>query len=301
MIQEMQMRQGGYMKSTSLDVIGKLPQGLIQLYHLISYHADTLEIPFLVVGATARDIILHHGFNANIERGTRDIDFGIQVQNWEQFAQLKANLLDNGFTGHKSKVHQLITTVDNGEEWEIDIIPFGDLAGNDDAITWPPQHDLKMSVTGFKEAFKNTLDVTISDKPKLAIKVASPAGMLLLKLVSWLERAPSIRRKDAIDIYYLTKHYSKIPEIVESLYENNFMTAQDYDEHKASTMKLASDARDIAEPKTLSFINNQLFYQEDKVDNLVLDMQSTTKNTYEECHSLIEIIQKTISVADKRG
>jgi len=41
-----------------------------------------------------------------------------------------------------------------------------------------------MSVIGFNEAFNNALNVTISDTPKLEIKVASPAGMLLLKLKS---------------------------------------------------------------------------------------------------------------------
>jgi predicted nucleotidyltransferase len=109
------MQLEGFMKTKSLNVVAKLPQGLVELYQIISRHTDELSIPYLVVGATARDIILHHGFGAAIERGTRDVDFGIQVQNWEQFEQLKAALLESGFNAHKTKSHQLITTLANGD------------------------------------------------------------------------------------------------------------------------------------------------------------------------------------------
>lgn len=288
------MQQEGFMKATSLNVVGKLPQGLVELYQTISRHTDKLVIPYLVVGATARDIILHHGFGAAIERGTRDVDFGIQVQNWEQFEQLKAALLESGFTPNKAKSHQLITTVSNGDEWEIDIIPFGEIANDESIIAWPPQHDIEMSVTGFKEAFNHALNVTISDDPTLKIKVASPAGMLLLKLISWLERQPDIRRKDAMDIYYLAKHYSKIPEIADSLYDDNYMEAQGYDEHKASTMKLVDDARSIASPEAISFINGKLFNDDAKLDNLILDISRTVNIEYDEALELTEILMTQV-------
>jgi predicted nucleotidyltransferase len=37
----------------------------------------------------ARDLVLAYGFDAGIERGTRDVDFGIQVNSWEDFQTLK--------------------------------------------------------------------------------------------------------------------------------------------------------------------------------------------------------------------
>lgn len=291
------MLQRGFMKSTSLNVVGKLPRGLVDLYQKINAHTEALGIPYLVIGATARDIILHHGYGAAIERGTRDIDFGIQVQNWDQFEQLKEHLLKNGFTPAQTKVHQLVTTVPNGESWEIDIIPFGNIAGDGNSITWPPQHDIGMSVTGFNEAFKHALDVEIANNPNLNIKVASPAGMLLLKLISWLEREHSVRRKDAMDIFYLTRHYSKIPDIADSLYEDDFMDAQNYDEHKASTMKLATDACSIANEEVLSFINEKLFNIESKVDNLVLDISRAVQIEYSDAEELLSIISEQLNTA----
>jgi predicted nucleotidyltransferase len=234
-IPEILMQQGGFIVNTLINITGKLPGGLVELYQIINEHANALAIHYLVVGAMARDIVLVHGYGAKVERGTRDVDFGIQVQTWDQFEQLKARLFKAGFKQHKNKVHKL-TMVDSGNlPWEIDIIPFGEIAHKEPdseghTIGWPPKDDVVMSVMGFAEAFEDALTVLISETPILEQKVASPAGMLVLKLISWLERDPDIRKKDAVDIYYLIKHYAKIPEVVSALYDQGFMEKNNYDE-----------------------------------------------------------------------
>ncbi|WP_210797172.1 hypothetical protein [Pseudoalteromonas ostreae] len=90
-------------QNTSLNVVSKLPRGLVELYRLINGQADALATSYLVIGATTRDIILHHGFGAVIERGTRDVDFAIQVKSWQQFELLKTKLFANGFKAHEMK------------------------------------------------------------------------------------------------------------------------------------------------------------------------------------------------------
>jgi len=44
--------------TTSLDVSEKLPKGLVEVYSQIHGIAAELSVPLLIVGATARDIIL---------------------------------------------------------------------------------------------------------------------------------------------------------------------------------------------------------------------------------------------------
>jgi len=239
------MRQRDCMMNTSLNITNQIPEGLLELYQIIDKHATALGIQYLVVGATARDIVLVHGYNAKVERGTRDIDFGIQVQTWDQFNQLKTRLLEAGFDQHRDRIHQLKIIDSAGMPWEIDIVPFGEITQNTNEIAWPPEQDVVMNVMGFTEAFDNALTVRISEVPNLQIKVASPAGMLILKLISWMERVPEIRKKDATDIYYLVKHYAKIPEILDALYKQDFMEIHNYEECSASTMKLAQDAKAI--------------------------------------------------------
>lgn len=251
-----------------------------------------------MVGATARDIVLVHGYNATIERGTRDIDFGIQVQTWEEFNQLKTRLLEAGFDQDSDRIHQLNIVDSAGMPWEIDIVPFGEITQNTNEIAWPPEQDIVMNVMGFTEAFENALTVQICQIPDLHIKVASPAGMLILKLISWMERVPEIRKKDATDIYYLVTHYAKIPEIFDALYEQQFMEIQNYEELAASTMKLAQDAKAIASTDTMAFINHQLFADENREDRLILDMSRGGQITYEEAKKILEIIKQQFGKTD---
>jgi len=52
-----------------------------------------MKIPFFIVGATARDILLevHHGIGS--KRATLDIDIAVLIENWEQFYHLKDELI----------------------------------------------------------------------------------------------------------------------------------------------------------------------------------------------------------------
>ncbi len=121
--------------TTSLDVSEKLPTGLVEVYSQIHGIAAELSVPLLIVGATARDIILVHGYNAAIERGTKDVDFGIEVQNWEHYEVLRTALIEAGFTPHSKKAHQLNTTDSDGLPWEIDLIPFGGVSKEQSSLT----------------------------------------------------------------------------------------------------------------------------------------------------------------------
>ncbi len=171
------------MKNTLVDISGKLPEGLVQLYADIRSHANALDIDILVVGAMARDLVLVHGYDASIERGTRDVDFGVSVQSWDDFELLRKRLLASGYVMDEKLPHSFYLPTADDLTWSIDIVPFGDLAENDQ-ISWPPGHDVVMSVLGFSEALASALKVQISQTPKIIISVASPAGICLLKLVA---------------------------------------------------------------------------------------------------------------------
>ena len=75
--------------NTLIDVTGKLPRGLVEMYRKVDVCAKGLGIDYLIVGAMARDLVMHHGFGAHIERGTRNVDFAIQVASWQEFNTLK--------------------------------------------------------------------------------------------------------------------------------------------------------------------------------------------------------------------
>ena len=261
------------MKNTFVNIAGKLPPGLTALYSDISDVAKSLDINFLVVGAMARDLVLVHGFGSTIERGTRDVDFGINVASWEDFETLKAQLIKQGFEQDKQKTHKLTRCDSQDLPWEVDIVPFGSIATHDHTISWPPDQVVVMSVLGFTEAMDNAFSVQISDNPYMTISVASPAGVAILKLVAWVEREVEVKPKDAMDLGYLIESYTKIPEIFAAIYEEGCMEAQDWDETKASAMKLGRDAGVIALPPTKKFLKDRLFNQAPKVEQFIRQMQ----------------------------
>ena len=277
------IQQTGSVKNICVNVTGKLPAGLVELYADINKHAKELTIDFLVVGAMARDLVLVHGFGSNIERGTRDVDFGINVASWDEFNALKNGLLQAGYQQDIRKVQRLSHEGKDGLPWEIDIVPFGKIADENNSIFWPPEQDFEMKVHGFSEAFEHALDVQISEAPNIVIPVASPAGICLLKLVSWLDREFQLKPKDAIDFGYLIQSYSKVPEIFNALYEEGCMEAQEWDEYKASAMKLGKDVAEIASLETIEFLNEGLFNRPAKTEQFVRDMHGKGRTGLEEC------------------
>ena len=50
---------------------------------------------FLVVGAIARDLLLHYGYGVPITRATTDVDLGVAVAGWREFRQLRDALLES--------------------------------------------------------------------------------------------------------------------------------------------------------------------------------------------------------------
>ena len=280
------------MQNTSVNITGKLPQGLVELYADISDHTKELGVDFLVVGATARDSVFVYGYGCTMERGTTDVDFGIHVASWAEFGALKDRLLAAGCKADPHQIHKLSREDAEGLRWEIDIVPFGDIAGQDHVIKWPPEQDIVMNVLGFPEAFEHALDVQISEDPSIVIPVASPAGMCLLKLVSWLDRDVGLRAKDAIDFEYLIWSYTKVPEIRDAVYEEGQMEAQDFDQTKASAMKLGQDTRKISSSTTRNFLKESLFDQPSRKEEFARDMRRQMKKDFTQSLELLEIFSE---------
>ncbi len=277
------------MKDTYVNVTGRLPAELVTLFTDIHKYAKELSIDFLVVGAMARDLVLVHGFGLRAERGTKDVDFGINIESWFEFNTLRDRLLQAGYIQDVSKVHRLIHRDKGDLPWEIDIIPFGNVADEYTQIYWPPKQDVVMNVNGFKEAFEHALNVKISEAPDITIPVASPAGFCLLKLVSWLDREHEMRAKDATDLIYLIQNYSKIPGVRDTLYEDGYMEAQEWDEELASTMKLGEDVAVIASPKTTRVLKGELFNNPEQMDQIARDMERHYRVSLPRCRKMLNI------------
>lgn len=165
--------------STLLDLTEQLDPETIDTLSDVHDVATQLDIPYIIVGATARDLILHHGYGAAVQRTTSDIDFAIQVDSWASFETVKQSLCLRHFA-ETTMPHRLA----NSGGKPIDIVPFGTAMQTDSTIAWPPDGDVIMNVMRFQEACDHAQTVVVRQTPYLACPVVTPEGFAILKFIA---------------------------------------------------------------------------------------------------------------------
>lgn len=225
------------MSSTSLDLSGKLPAAQVEIFRQVGRVTTMLALGrHFVIGAQARDLILRHGHNLPSQRMTNDVDFGIALDSWGEFARLRDALINTEqFTPHPTTRQRLISAGGT----IIDLVPFGSLEDPPGTISWPPDFSTVMSTIGFSEAYSHTLRVRLADD--LVVRVASLAGFTLLKIVAWGDRH---YERDAQDVGFVMRHYLDADNR-ERLYgeeaEHADLLDMDFDYEMASARMLGRD------------------------------------------------------------
>ena len=234
------------MKNILVDLSGKISETSVSILREIEEVSTRLEIPFFVVGAFARDIILEHQFDINTRRATLDIDIGVFISGWDQFNTLKSELIRSTRFSPSEQKQRLL--YDNN--LPVDIIPFGAIENEDGSITWPPNYEIRMDTAGFRECFQHALSVKLSSYPELIVKVVSLAGLALLKLISWDDNAER-RNKDAPDLLLIMRHYLNAGNLNRLFDEGIDIVEEDsYDYDLASARFLGRDIGKISIPST---------------------------------------------------
>jgi len=189
------------MSSISLDLSANTElEWVAELVRPVQAAADGAR--FFIVGAMARELVFVHGFKIHQGQGTKDLDFGIRVADWQEFDRIRGELIQNaGFSAIEGRPHRL----ESGRGMVIDLLPFGAVEHRDRTIAWPPDENEVMSMRGFAEAADFGIHV---DLPRgLSVEVASPAGLALLKLVAWSDRRNEVPGRDAYDLTIVLRRY----------------------------------------------------------------------------------------------
>ncbi|HEX3579707.1 MAG TPA: hypothetical protein VHY33_14175 [Thermoanaerobaculia bacterium] len=199
---------------------------------------------WLIVGATARDLILQHAYGLPERGRTVDLDVAVAVASWEVFAAFESRLLSSGARRHPHVPHEFSVG-----GWKVDVIPFAGVEKNG-VIRWPIDGQTELNVTGFAEASANALDVILPGD--IQVHVTSPPGLLILKLIAWEDRHWQYPRRDGLDIRTLIDSYAE-PWNQERLYEEADEILQHFafDNSLAGAALLGRDAAAMAKPATL--------------------------------------------------
>lgn len=187
------------MINISHDLSNKIPKEHVDIIRRVAQAAEGEDLRLFIVGAHARDLILQYAYDLPVHRATNDIDFGIVVENWDAFTRLREKLIASArFDSHNTVKQRLV----HESGLLIDLVPFGGLEEPAGQIAWPPDFAIVMSTVGFKEAYDNSIEIRIADD--MVVKVASLAGLALLKIVAWDDRR---YERDAQDLGLIIRHY----------------------------------------------------------------------------------------------
>ena len=163
----------------SLDLTNK-PELRFLSDLIADVRAKVPKVDILLVGATARDLLLFYAHRIKAARGTEAIDLAFAVPNWSHFEKLRKSLLSSDvFRSHPSTSHKLLYR----KEVVVDLIPFGGLENADGTISWPPHGDTVMSVLGFEEALKSSIDALLPSGQQASVVSLPMLAVLKVSLV----------------------------------------------------------------------------------------------------------------------
>lgn len=180
-----------------------LSSPLLTLIRHLDHMAKLTDIPYFVIGAAARYILMEHVYKLEMMRATSDIDFAVAVSSWDEFERLKTELVATGVFVASHQPQRLIFGSGSGV-YPLDLVPF-DGVERDGEIAWPPNYDFVMNITGYSDAYESSLDVEI--EPGFQVKVVSLPALVILKMLAWNDQ-PN-RDKDASDVLLILQNYSR--------------------------------------------------------------------------------------------
>ena len=170
----------------------------------------------------------------------------------------------------------------------MDIIPFGGISEKDGTITWPD--DNKMSIIGFEDAYQDCYEAKISEGK--IIKVASPVGLAIMKLISWSESSDRAQ-KDAEDLDLIFSEYYSLLNNVDRIYEiPEILELVDFDLQRSGTVILGKDTAAILKNDTEKVIHSIIEQETNDSSNykLVLDMMRANRFKENEFERRLQMI-----------
>lgn len=223
---------------------------LIELLKKLVDCFEKAELTFYVIGATARDIIMQQLVDVSSQRRTRDLDIAIAIPNWNKFEDISQIMVSEGFKKSKKSNQRFFFG-----DYELDIVPYGNIAKEDDNIYWPPEEDIAMSVKGFNEVLQDAITVNI-DK-EVTFKVASLHGLFLLKFNAWQDRKDRTD-KDAEDMSFILENYyeANLDRVIGNDIYNKVLDRDDFDPYIAGGNWIAFDLLPLLNDEQLKYYSN---------------------------------------------
>lgn len=246
-------------------------QPLAEVVRALQAVAAGLEAPFFLMGAAARDVMLHDVHGIATQRLTEDVDFGVMVQDWATFDALRQALLASGNfeARHQDATHKL---------WHrsgrpLDVVPFGGVERANRTLAWPPQEQTVFDCFGMREAMAASHEMGLPGGVRL--RVASLPALALLKITAWQDRKHTHPGRDAGDLMLYLQHYldcGRYDHAAENYPE--LFEAPDYDHAVTGARLLGRDLRQLLDETATARVLEILQPEADAQGRRLLAQQS---------------------------
>lgn len=248
----------------------------------------------MLVGATARDILLNHVFGIVAKRATYDVDLAVAVKDWQQFYALRARLLSRGtFKERGTAPQRLYFTGQSGNLlYPLDLVPFGAIAEGAGEVAWPPDMAVVMNVAGYDDV------LVAAEHVKFAAnfdgKVVSLAGLAILKLVAWSDRGRE-NPKDAHDLIHLMDSYTAAGNFERVYDEEGVIEAGDADPDLAGIYLLGKDIQRVASAETMEVLLRIIRQDFDRLSNEMVKANRHLDNAEERVVFRLRLLEKSLA------
>ena len=260
------------------------------LIELTSYFKQA-GISFFVIGATARDIVMEL-HNEKSGRLTHDLDIAITVNNWEQWQKVEEEIIKlENFTKDPDQKQRFLYK----DQFQLDIVPFGDIMKQDSKIFWPPDESFAMSVLGFDAAEEASLKVRVDQE--IEIQIASLSGIFLLKITAWKDRNHK-NNKDADDIGFILENYLTINEERAAINHYDDVYTEDFTTIKGGATLLGIDITEILK----EYPENLKIFKQILIETLEMEERSVLINQIIETHKMLsyeEILESINNIVNQ--
>ncbi len=230
----------------------KLPPHLLEIIQALQEILGDQAYDFLLIGASARDLIMDTIYDLGINRATEDVDFAVYVPEWGAYESILQKLVNSEIFQPTKVTHKLLFK----SRYEVDIVPFGDIQNPEGHYTWPPDHIKAMNVAGFMEVSAGGINIQ-SDATEF--RTASIPGICIMKLLTWQDRGFQDNR-DGKDLGFILSNYVKMK--FEDLYilHEDLMEDENFDRVVTTARIMGRDIFDLlkANPFALEQIKSIL-------------------------------------------
>ena len=264
----------------------KVDDALFEVLEAFSAAAEAVKAPWLIIGATARIMLLEHVYGWPPGLGTNDIDFGVQIGSWDHYRQLCEFIIKGGASEAERTPTKRFRSK---QEMIFDLVPYGGVENSKKQVFWPPHNDDVMTVRGFDAAASGAIPVIVNDK--LTVPVVSPTGLCALKLFAWEERHAQHPGRDAKDIAYLLNNIESLYP-ADKLYRDypDAIEAADYQIESAGNYQLGRDVKNLLSEDDYKFMINFLSDEMGKNEDSILCRElhrNTGVSSIEDTHAAL--------------